>query len=138
MCHPLFPCVCIVPVVMLSPQGEEEADSGAGGEFKSAAEMAKEEMGAALEAAADVPPASMVEVTLDGTMEVGEHAIESVEDEIERKVSPSPAQAGRRCSLWRGGVESRCIGGGKQKERRCCAALPSRHCLSHSCLRCSS
>ena len=89
---------------MLSPQGEEEADSGAGGEFKSAAEMAKEEMGAALEAAADVPPASMVEVTLDGTMEVGEHAIESVEDEIERKVSPSPAQAGRRCSLWRGGV----------------------------------
>ncbi|KAA0150628.1 hypothetical protein FNF27_02617 [Cafeteria roenbergensis] len=66
-------------------EGEEEADSGAGGEFKSAAEMAKEEMGAALEAAADVPPASMVEVTLDGTMEVGEHAIESVEDEIERK-----------------------------------------------------
>lgn len=52
-------------------------------------------MGAALEAAADVPPASMVEVTLDGTMEVGEHAIETVEDEIERKVSD---YSGSACS----------------------------------------
>lgn len=49
--------------------------------------MAKEEFAASLEAMATVPPVSMVEVTLDGTLEIGDHAIETVEDEIERRVS---------------------------------------------------
>jgi hypothetical protein len=73
----LVPSVC-------NAQAEEDE-----GEFKSAAEMAKEEFAASLEAMATVPPVSMVEVTLDGTLEIGDHAIETVEDEIESRVSDS-------------------------------------------------
>jgi hypothetical protein len=60
-----------------------EDGSAVSGEFKSAAELAKEELAAALAAGPDLPAAAMMEIALDGSMEA--RADVAVEDEIEER-----------------------------------------------------